>query len=560
MNYINQYLNDVKISIKLPVFIVVFLIVACSAVGISAFLDANDTVFEEVENRLSAITASRKSELSAYLNSIEEDLLITANSPATLAALREFDKGWNTVGDDQTTTLQRLYITGNPEKVGEKDRYYNAGDGSAYSKAHAIFHPWFHQLQQKRGYYDVFLFDTNGDLVYSVFKENDYATNMNTGQWRQTDLANTFRASLNSSGKGSVTFFDFRPYAPSYNAPASFISTPIVDENGAIVGVLAFQMPIGRINSIMQKNEGMGESGEAYIVGPDLLMRSDSRFSKESTILKTKITGQTTTDALNGKSGIKTILDYRGISVVSAYTDMVFHGTKWAVLAEIDEDEVNQPIDSMRNGMLLISLIIVAILSTIAILFTKSLVRPISEMVKSMGILAEGDTTTSIPGLARKDEIGEMATSVNVFKLNAIERAQLEKEAKENRIAQEEDEKRRTEEKRQDEIRKIDDERYQEEAAKAKSLADRLEMATRFEDRVGSVLQTVSSAATELNATSESMSNSADSMKVESLSAAAATTQAGQNVQLVASASEELASSISEISRPGKFLALTSSS
>ncbi|MCK5425958.1 MAG: HAMP domain-containing protein, partial [Emcibacter sp.] len=184
----------------------------------------------------------------------------------------------------------------------------------------------------------------------------------------------------------------------------------------------------------------------------------------------------------------------------------------------------------------------------IVILVAGSITKPVAAMTDAMGRLAEGDTSIEVPGLDRKDEIGVMAVSVNVFKVNAIERIRLEKESEAARIAEEEAEKRRANEKKVAEENKIVTEKRLEKEAEEKRLADRLEMAQRFEDRVGGVLQTVSSAATQLNSTSESMSHSADSMKNESVSAAAATTQAGQNVQLVASASEEMTVSVQEIS------------
>ena len=111
-----------------------------------------------------------------------------------------------------------------------------------------------------------FLFSPKGDLVYSVFKENDFATNMYTGEWKNTDLAAVFTSAVREPSNGSIAFKDFAPYAPSNNVPASFISTPII-ENGALRGVLVFQMPIARLNGIMQSTAGMGESGETYLVG-----------------------------------------------------------------------------------------------------------------------------------------------------------------------------------------------------------------------------------------------------------------------------------------------------
>lgn len=542
------FVNNSRISVKLPLFIVLFLIIACGAVGVSAYMGASKTVFTEVENKLTAILSARKSELSGYMKSIEEDLLITADNPTTLAALRAFGQGYNSIGNNPGEMLQRLYITDNPEKLGEKDKLYDAKDGSEYTKAHIRFHPWFHNLQQQREYYDVFLFDTKGDLVYSVFKENDYATNMNSGQWRDTDLANVYKDALNSSGKGSLFFYDFRPYAPSADAPASFMSTPVVDENGNVAGVLVFQMPIGKINAIMQKNSGMGESGETYLVGVDNLMRSDSRFGDEPTILKTKVTGATTTAGLAEKEGIETLLDYRGIAVVSAYSGLNIHGKVWAILAEIDVDEVNIPINDMRNQMIIIGLIVMAVLSAIALLFARSLVRPINDMVESMNVLSGGNNDIEIPHADRGDEIGIMAEAVEGFRQSALERVRLEGETKKAEQAQLE----REQQEREDQAAREKADAEQERAA----VADREARAKRINDlvegfdaKITEMMEVMASSSTEMSATSKQMVATSLDTKERSAAVAATSDETAGNVSTVASAADELTSSVQEISR-----------
>ncbi|MBL4800840.1 MAG: HAMP domain-containing protein [Emcibacter sp.] len=521
--------------------------IACSAVGVTAYLDAKETVFTEVESKLTAILAARKSELGGYIISIEEDLLITASSPATLAALNAFQEGWATVGNNPEEILQRLYISDNPEALGQKDKYYDAQDGSRYNAAHVKFHPWFHQLQQKRGYYDVFLFDIQGNLVYSVFKENDYATNMNVGEWRETDLAHVFKNAVNLT-KGGISFYDFKPYTPSADAPASFMATPILGENGIVKGVLAFQMPIGKINAIMQKNEGMGESGESYLVGEDMLMRSDSRFSKEPTILKTKITGATVIAGLQGKSGIQTIQDYRDISVVSAYTGYNIHGSQWAIIAEIDTEEVNRSINSMRTNMILVGLGILAVLSAIALFFTKTLVRPISDMVESMDILASGNHDIDIPHADRGDEIGVMAVAVEQFKQGAIERLRLEKETKEAELVQV---KREEEAKEAIAAREREDaERERVAIAAREARADRINtLIKNFEHKVTEMMKVMAASSTEMSATAKQLVATSSDTKDRSAVVASASDETASNVNMVAAAAEELTSSVQEISR-----------
>lgn len=205
---------------------------------------------------------------------------------------------------------------------------------------------------------------------------------------------------------------------------------------------------------------------------------------------------------------------------------------------------------SSQTFWTILSLVLVLIIfvAVLAIKIAQSIVNPLTNIKTSMTALSEGNLEADIPHMDYGSEIGEMSGAVNVFKVNAIEQQRLEKEAETARIAQKEADKERiAEQKTAEDNKQVEEQRLEKESAE-KRQADRLEMAQRFEDRVGSVLATVSSAATQLNATSESMSHSADKMKNESVSAAAATTQAGQNVQLVASAAEEMTASVGEIS------------
>ena len=146
-----------------------------------------------------------------------------------------------------------------------------------------------------------------------------------TGEWKKSGLGDIFRASIANLSTEHQAFEDFKPYAPSFDAPASFIGMPVFDK-GTAIGVLAFQMPITRINSLMQEATGLGETGESYIVGEDFLMRSDSRFKEETTILKMEIKTDPVENALAGKTGSMISTDYRGVGVKSIYGSMTLWG------------------------------------------------------------------------------------------------------------------------------------------------------------------------------------------------------------------------------------------
>ena len=353
-------------------------------------------------------------ELQSYLDSIEQDLRIVASHPATGQAVREFTEAWKQLGNDPTTTLQRLYIEENPHPTGQKENLDAATDGSTYSQVHADYHPWFREFLRERGYYDVFLFDVDGNLVYTVFKELDYATNLLRDRWSRTDLGNAFRAARDYPTAGHQTFFDFQPYEPSHGAPASFISTPIMDEHGQFIGALVFQMPIDRLNTLMQASSGLGKTGEAFIVGRDNLRRSESRFTAESLILEQKVKNSAIEQALAGEVGIYEGVGTSGKTAVTAYQSLDFAGTRWALTAEISAAELGAPVNDLRNRFLVTGLFFAGLCGLVGILISGAVTRPLSAMTAAVADLISGKAE-SVPGTERIDEIGDLARAFRSF-------------------------------------------------------------------------------------------------------------------------------------------------
>jgi two-component system, sensor histidine kinase and response regulator len=353
--------NENNALLKILVLAGGLILLVAVIVGTIVYTKSVRELTSETENKMVALLESRTSTLHFYLKTIREDLHLLSTNPATRNALIKFSDAWNELGPKPQLALQRIYIHENAYPVGEKEKLDRGADNSNYSSVHGQYHPWLREILEERGYYDIFLFNTEGELVYTVFKELDFATNIVTGLWKDTDLGNAFRTARDNVASGEQSFFDFKPYAPSQDEPASFISEPVFDESGSFIGVLVFQMPIKRINKIMHVAAGMGETGETYIVGEDMLMRSDSRFSRASTILNTRVNNDSVKLALQGKTSVHITDDYRNVSVMSAYTSLDILGTRWVVLSEIDETEIFEPIYTLRNYMFtnLVALLIV---------------------------------------------------------------------------------------------------------------------------------------------------------------------------------------------------------
>ncbi len=201
--------------------------------------------------------------------------------------------------------------------------------------------------------------------------------------------------------------------------PAIFISTPIYLKAG--ISVLIMEMSLEEINRIMlEKNpkEGLGESGESYIVGSDLLMRSQSRF-QENSILKTTVNTTGVKEALAGNEGISVINDYRDISVLSSFSPVDIPGLNWVILAEIDTAETTAPIRNLLSDFLIIGLAVAILIFIFAYILARKITSPIIQLKTASGNISDGDFDVNLP-VKSNDEIGELTSAFNqmAIKLN----------------------------------------------------------------------------------------------------------------------------------------------
>lgn len=368
------FFSNMKIGTKL---LALFLIIGIVPIVISAWQNYGQTsnaLENDIKDKLEAIMTIKKKQVEGWYEERFSDIEVLATLYEVQDATQKFSDAWAEGGDK----------------------------GEGYRAAQEYFSPVFDGYKAKYGYYDFFLISKEGIVVYTAEHERDFGTSLVNGQYRSTGLAKAFRGAMS----GQVTLTDFESYSPSNGDAASFIAAPVV-QGGYVIGVVALQMPISAINSIMQEKAGMGESGESYLVGKDFLMRSDSRFEKESTILKKQVRTKGVETALSGSSGVAVYEDYRGIDVWGAYSKLDIDGVDWVVISEMDDEEVMAPLGSIRNAILVSVFIIAGIIAFIAVMVSRSISRPISKMAVAAQELATGDIDQVIEVTSR-DEIGEL--------------------------------------------------------------------------------------------------------------------------------------------------------
>ena len=335
--------------------VIVALYAVALASGLVVYGKAADEVLSGERELFSTLLRLRRAQVSVYLNTMIEETRFWAQNRIMRQALREFSSAWEELGDGAQSQLQRLYVTGNPFPRGERDNLERADDESAYSEVHQLYHYWLRSFLLHRGVYDVFLFDRTGDLVYSSFKEADYATNVVDGPYRDTDLGRAFREARDNPFPSFVALYDFASYGPSDGAPAMFTASPVLADDGKLVGVIAFQIPPDGINRIVRE-VGMRETGKTFLLGPDLKLRSRTRFSETDTMLATSVDTETARLALAGEEGQRIARDYRDVPVLSTFSPLRVDRIQWAILSELDEWEYRAAASAIRNRMLVVSL------------------------------------------------------------------------------------------------------------------------------------------------------------------------------------------------------------
>ncbi|MFO7930366.1 MAG: methyl-accepting chemotaxis protein [Desulfosalsimonas sp.] len=258
---------------------------------------------------------------------------------------------------------------------------------------------YFTRYIDQYGYYDLFLINENGKAFYTVEKESDYQTNLMDGKYSGSNLGKLIQNVANTQGYGLA---DFEPYAPSNDEPCAFIAKPLVN-NGHTEMIVALQLSLDAINNIMQQRDGMGETGETYLVGQDKLMRSDSFLASDTHSVQAsfanpsqgKVDTEASQEALSGNTDHKVIMDYNGNPVLSAYTPIDVGETTWALIAEIDESEAFEAISAMRWALGVLGIVSLAGIILLALFITRSITKPINWIVNGLGSSSEQVSSAS---------------------------------------------------------------------------------------------------------------------------------------------------------------------
>ncbi len=431
-------LPAIKLRTKLQLSFLLIGFISILITGWQAYESAKSTLEDVTFQRLTALRESKRRQIEYYFARVQTDILSYSGSRTIIGA----------AGD-----LTRLFPPALHESGGSGALLTVARDGEsaisrssvhAYLKALREYDSQIEPWRKIQGYYDVFLIETaSGNIVYSARRENDFATNLRHGPHSSSNLARAFQLVTADIKDSLVRFVDFTPYAPSGNVPASFVAAPI-RARGAISAVLVLQLSIDDINMLMTESnfrrEGMGASGETYIVGTDYKMRNDSRFFIEhpkeysrmlrrigtnesiistiernhTSVLLQEVRTDATQAAMQGVTDTRILRDYRGVRVLSSFTPLSLPDLRWVMLSEIDEKEAFRSVYELRERLILIGLVILLFAVSLGMVIAQTVTRPILSLAGIAARFGQGDLAQR-SDVNSKDEIGLLSATFNTM-------------------------------------------------------------------------------------------------------------------------------------------------
>jgi len=337
--------------------------------------------------------------------------------------------------------LHYHYFATGEKPYGTRRLNQSATDKSAYAQAVAKFLPMLSTQIDRLGLENFTLVDPETMEVFFTLEQSVVlGTNVLTGPYASNNVVSMVRALRASQNEGDYKVADFEAYRPALGRPRAFVGTPVFI-GARMTALMILRVPNDPIANALSGNrsweaEGLGKSGEVYLLGPDQTMRSDSRFLIEdpakfikslgqsaltsgtvdniermgTTILTLPVKHEAADAALRGETGLKRVNDYRGIPVLMAYGPVDLDSVRWAVMAKINEDEAMAPLRDYSIRMLAWGVGLSLLATMMALALAHALTRPITSLVRAAKQVSEGALDVEVEVNAHDEyrELGEV--------------------------------------------------------------------------------------------------------------------------------------------------------
>ena len=471
------------LAAKLFAILILLGAVAVLITGVLGYVRAREALEQTIFNQLTSARETKTHQVEIYFRSIRNELRLLAASKMVVDAMRGFRDAVDELDARPVPTevrqrvldwydndymprvrrllgaetpvqeflpvgsapyfLQDWYIVDNPYPKDRRKLVDEPSAGGAYNKLHAIYHPLMRTAAATLNFADFLLVDHRSSrIIYSVEKETEFGTSLRAGPYRTSNVAAAAARCGQSADPSATCLEDYADYLPSNGAPQAFMAAPVIDQ-GVVIGELVAQLSIDELDSIVTggrrwRQEGLGATGEAYLVGADYLLRSAPRmffedrdvYFKElkggqtseqgienirrygTPVLQQRVDTLASRQALGGVEGTGEILGYRGVPTLASWGPVRVSGVKWALIAKIDLSEAFAPVRQLERDLMIVGAIALLVVIGTGAWLSRSLLGPLRELTAGVRRFAAGETDVHVP-VRTRDEIGQLCLAFN---------------------------------------------------------------------------------------------------------------------------------------------------
>jgi signal transduction histidine kinase len=357
----------ISIREKLVLF---FILLGIVSIGITSYLsysNARSAILSRTFDQLTSLRIEKKKQIELFFSERKKDLFLLVQDES--------------INSFSYNNEQDFFIS----------------DSSAFSE-HAL------KILNSSVYSGIYIFypETNSIKYLSLSNKRTDQSNILS--------ANSLLSIITKDSNNLISISDYNNRTKQMSSNSVFVKTYIKKNKYWVV----LPVKIDAINKIMYENNpynGLGKTGEAYLVGNDSLMRSTSRFN-ENSVYKIKVNSLSVQNAFKGITNTIIIYDYRKIKVISSFDKITSEGLNWVILAEMDWDEVLIPVYKFRNNILFVSIIISGLFILISYIVSLGITRAIVKLNSAVSEVGKGNFNVNIE-ISTNDEIGELTRSFN---------------------------------------------------------------------------------------------------------------------------------------------------
>ncbi|WP_316859821.1 methyl-accepting chemotaxis protein [uncultured Cohaesibacter sp.] len=470
------------------------------------------------ETALLNAAKGRTDTLTVYLSQLQNKMKDMASHTTTEVAATELNGGWGVLREDASSTLQKIYVSDNPNSENERFKLMSGGSATVYyDKIHAKHQEAVASLLTGGLFRDVMLVNKEGNIFYTYRKGAAFARNVAEPDVLPQSLKSLMSPILTLANTDPKTPYEgpsFSGFTEFNGRVTGYMVAPVL-KWGKIIAAVAFEINPEMISSVMSNRSGLGQTGEVKLISSDL---TEVNFQNNTVSALPASVSDIAAKALAGLEA-KGDVEINGKRFRAISAPMSVLGTQWAVIAEQTYDEMLAPSYDQTHAMLLVGFVLLVLMGLFGVFFVRSTLSPLHKLNEGVMQIAEGNYEVDLNVSKSKDEIAELTQSVEILRENAQERMRLEEQS---RIEQDE-------------------------RSRRQILIEQL--IDSFRASSSGMLNEVSSNMDNMHKTAELLSSIAEETAMKAGDSASASEVASGNVQTVASAAEELTTSIEEIKR-----------